>query len=269
MFCQSYKWNVNLKKIFLLVIALSSIARQEDHPIKVTKDIAKKIGQQIYINECAGKPEYLVYWKDGEDVLSVGIGHFIWCPDEACIFDEGFPELRNHLVKKYKVHVPKEFMGKCPWNNAEELKKDSVKAERLRKLMQDTMDLQVRFMVSKIKVRLPYLLRNLDNQKDKDHVQFQFNRLVKSGPAGLYAIIDYPHFKGTGIKKIENYNGHRWGFLQVLQKMNGLEPGHSAIEEFSSIAKQLLKERVDNAPRKEDQWLAGWNNRIDTYKNFK
>ena len=254
-------------KLFALA-SFTTILIAENKTVLVSKEYAKKIGQQIYMNECAGKPEYLVFWKEGEDVLSLGIGHFIWCPKERCIFDEGFTELRNFLIKN-KVKIPKDFMGKCPWKNRDELKETPEKAAILKDLMLDTIDLQVKFMVSRLKTLLPYLLKFLSTEKDKKHVRFQFNRIVQSGPSGIYAAIDYPHFKGFGAKKTEQYNGHRWGFLQVLQSMNGTEKGDAAIEELSSVAKDLLKQRVKNAPRKEEQWLQGWYNRINTYKNFK
>ena len=252
----------------LILVGFSAFLFTESKVITISKEAANKIGKQIYINECAEKPEYLVFWKDGEDVLSLGIGHFIWCPKDECIFDEGFPELRNFLIKN-KVKVPKEFMGKCPWNSEIELNKSATKKAKLKTLMEETMDLQVKFMVSKLKIMLPYLLKFLHSDKEKSHVKFQFNRLVQSGPGGVYAAIDYPHFKGAGVKDTEQYNGKKWGFLQALKLMQGKEIGEQAVEEFSLVVKKLLKERVKNAPRKEEQWLEGWQNRIDTYKNFK
>ena len=105
--------------IFFILMLFVSMSLYSSSSVKITKEIADKIGRQIYINECAANPEYLVFWKEGEDVLSVGIGHFIWCPKDKCIFDEGFTHLRDFLVKN-KVKIPKEFMGRCPWNGPDD-----------------------------------------------------------------------------------------------------------------------------------------------------
>jgi len=39
------------------------------------------------------------------------------------------------------------------------------------------------------------------------------------------------------------------------------------VPEFVAAAKELLTQRVHNAPknRHEEQWLTGWKNRLDTY----
>ena len=49
--------------------------------IALTDADAKWIGNKIFYNECSGKKEYLIDWNDGEDFISLGIGHFIWYPE--------------------------------------------------------------------------------------------------------------------------------------------------------------------------------------------
>src|SRR5690606_37756795 len=86
-----------------------------------------------------------------------------------------------------------------------------------------------------------------------------------SPPLGLYALIDYVHFKGEGTNPAERYQGEGWGLLQVLQNM----PAHSAapLDAFAASARTVLSQRVANAPaeRREDRWLQGWHNRVSTY----
>ena len=254
-----------MKKIFFIIFI--SITSQEK-VIKVNAKISKKIGKQIYINECSGDLEKLVFWKQGEDFVSVGIGHFIWCSKERCSFIDSFPELRAFLILN-KIKIPKKFLDKSPWHSQEELKADIKGARKLRQLMESTIDLQVKFMISKLQTILPYMLRNIKGEEKQKHIKKQFCRMVNSGPAGIYALVDYTHFKGLGLQSQKEYKNKKWGLAQVLEDMKGNKIGASAIAEFSNNAKRLIINRVKNAYRKEDQWLLGWLNRIETYNKFK
>ena len=116
---------MQVKKIFFIIF-INIISQEkviQEKIIKVSAKVAKRIGQQIYINECAGDLEKLVFWKPGEDFVSVGIGHFIWCSKDRCSFVDSFPELRAFLIAN-KVKIPKEFLDKSPWHSQEELKAD-------------------------------------------------------------------------------------------------------------------------------------------------
>jgi hypothetical protein len=85
-----------------------------------------------------------------------------------------------------------------------------------------------------------------------------------SPPMGLYALIDYVHFKGTGLAQAERYNNTGWGLLQVLETMDETRP---PLQAFVASARINLENRVHNAPaeRNESRWLQGWMNRLDTY----
>jgi hypothetical protein len=85
---------------------------------------------------------------------------------------------------------------------------------------------------------------------------------------GTYALIDYANFKGMGISPLETYKSQGWGLLQVLSGMRDESIARDAVEEFRRAASRVLRQRVENAPksRKEQQWLPGWINRINTYK---
>ena len=256
---------MKLTTIYTLSSVALAGAELNTKKIKISSDDAKKIGQQIYVNECSGKPENLVHWKDGEEFVSVGICHAIWCAKDKCgIFQEAFPELREFLVKN-GVNFPKEFLGKSPWNEAKEVDQNSELVRKLRTMMLETIDLQTEFAITKLKGLLPKLLKQA-TQSNQANIRIQFNRMTDSGLAGIYALVDYLNFKGAGAK--ERYKNCGWGLQQVLEDMKGQEKGPDAIAEFANSAERLLELRVKNAPRPESQWLPGWKNRINTYRKF-
>jgi hypothetical protein len=92
---------------------------------------------------------------------------------------------------------------------------------------------------------------------------------VANTPGGWYALVDYVNFKGEGLHYYGGYKGQNWGLLQVLDEMTPSQPGQVALHEFANAAKRVLQRRVRNSPpaRNEARWLAGWSNRIDTYRN--
>jgi len=153
----------------------------------------------------------------------------------------------------------------CPWNSKEEFYADfhGEKMISLRKFLCDTKDLQSIFIAKRLELTLPQIL-NSCCESEKCIVEQNFYRLFHS-PKGLYALIDYLNFKGSGISSKETYRGKGWGLLQVLQSLpiNSLDP----LSEFVLGAKSILKERVENAPegRNEKKWLEGWFNRLNTY----
>ena len=100
---------------------------------------------------------------------------------------------------------------------------------------------------------------------ERERLQRRVERLSTChSPAGLYALIDYVHFKGTGLAEGERYVGQGWGLQQALGAMSDDLP---ALDSFASAAKTTLERRVANAPteRREQRWLKGWHNRIDSY----
>ncbi len=216
----------------------------------------KTIAQKIYKNECASNPQYLLHWNKGENFPSLGIGHFIWYPkgvEER--FEESFPFFVDYLSYHDRA-VPAWLKGDAPWQSKEEMLK-SEKAQELKKLLLETMDLQANFMAERLQAIVP----------QDAHIKKQFERVAQSED-GYYLLIDYLNFKGSGLNPKERYAGKGWGLMQVLGCMQGVE---DARVEFAKCAKKILKRRVKNAPkeRHEERWLKGWYNRIDTYNNYK
>lgn len=227
----------------------------------------RAIADKIWKNECGLTINGLTCWNKGENFASLGIGHFIWYPsNKSERFQETFPDLLKFFQKEGVV-LPSwlsQAQG-CPWSSREEfyLNCQSLEMKSLRKLLYDTRDLQATFMANRLEIVIQQMQEILP-EKDRDHISTIFHQL-KSDPRGLYALIDYLNFKGSGISTSETYNGQGWGLLQVLKRVS--LPSANIVGDFADKAKQVLIERIKNAPpeRNEERWLKGWNNRLDTY----
>jgi len=237
----------------------------------ISKAELNAIGEKIFKNEAAGKKENLVYWNEGENFPSLGIGHFIWYKQgEPGIFEESFPQLVEFLKSK-NVKLPKIMAENkySPWKSREELINLQTKKipdsdiEELTNFLYDNKDLQVMFIFKRLEASLEKMMAVSSN---KENVRKQFYR-VASSPNGLYPLIDYVNFKGEGINPNERYNGQGWGLLQVLENMKGTETGKAALTEFTNSAKFVLQRRVNNSDpsKNEKKWLQGWLNRCNTY----
>jgi hypothetical protein len=235
----------------------------------ISKAELNAIGEKIFKNEAAGKKENLVYWNEGENFPSLGIGHFIWYKQgEPGIFEESFPQLTEFLKSK-NVKLPKIMTENkySPWKDRQELinlkTKKNPDIEELTNFLYDNKDLQIMFIFKRLEASLEKMMAVSSN---KENVRKQFYR-VASSPNGLYPLIDYVNFKGEGTNPKERYNGQGWGLLQVLENMKGTETGKAALTEFSNSAKFVLQRRVNNSDpsKNERKWLQGWFNRCNTY----
>ncbi len=228
----------------------------------------ERIGHKVFLNECAGKDECLVQWNEGEEFMSLGIGHFIWYPQgEKGPFEESFPAFVKHL-RENSINIPawldSEPFPSCPWASREDFLKErqGQKAQELYQFLIDTKSAQAAFLMKRLESALPLILNTLP-QEQRTHIEAQFNR-VASSAQGMYVLVDYINFKGLGIYPSERYQERGWGLMHVLSEMKGEK---NAIEEFVESAKNHLTWRVDNAPlhRQEQKWLPGWKKRINTY----
>ena len=235
----------------------------------ISKAELNAIGEKIFKNEAAGKKENLVYWNEGENFPSLGIGHFIWYKQgEPGIFEESFPQLVEFLKSK-NVKLPKIMAENkySPWKDRQELinlkTKKNPDIEELTNFLYENKDLQIMFIFKRLESSLEKMLAV---SNDRENVRKQFYRMASS-PNGLYPLIDYVNFKGEGINPNERYNGQGWGLLQVLENMKGTETGKAALTEFTNSAKFVLQRRVNNSDpsKNERKWLQGWFNRCNTY----
>lgn len=226
---------------------------------------AREVGRRIWQNEGAGKVENLVVWNGGEDFPSLGIGHFIWYPPGVeGPFVERFPALRDALAKEVRLPQWLIEVDDAPWASRDAFYRDinSWRMQELRGLMQNTIPQQVAFIVRRLERALPKMVATLEFEPQRRHVKQQFYRVAGS-PGGIYALIDYVNFKGEGTSLTERYRGEGWGLLQVLQTMRSERD--DIMDEFARAADVVLTRRVQNAPRDESRWLAGWRKRLRTY----
>ena len=56
---------------------------------QLSRQEVQQIGERVFENECASKDENLIVWNEGEDFMSLGIGHFIWHPANSKELFEG------------------------------------------------------------------------------------------------------------------------------------------------------------------------------------
>lgn len=231
-------------------------------PVLSRSDIAK-VGQAIWQNECAGRVDQLVYWKDGEEWPSVGIGHFIWPPSTyAGTFKAGeFHRVLAYLQSR-GVKTPKWMCTHAPWTNKRAFERDTRRRRELQELMHATIALQAEYIVNKLTDTLPRLASHVPPEQ-RDLFTRRVNRLLRT-PKGTFALIDYLNFKGAGTAPQEQYQGHRWGLLQVVL---GMQDDQDPLRSFVASAKWALRQRVylSDPKRNEARWLPGWLARLDRY----
>jgi hypothetical protein len=245
------------------MMGLLFLGLKERASLNFSQDMAQKMGNQIWYNECRGKIEGLTVWNEGEAFASLGIGHFIWSP-EPFIMQQTFPSFLDFL-RRQKVDVPiwLQEMRHCPWQSRQEFMRAQASPQmlQLKELLQNTVSLQVQFIVERLQRVLPKILRHAPDSKKK-HIVFQFRRLAKH-EAGRFALLDYTNFKGEGFCCPER----GWGVVCVLASMQGSLPD-KATAEFVEVAKSLLNRRVELSDGQEKRFLKGWHNRLDTYLKF-
>ena len=184
-------------------VQTSVSTEKKDIFANISRSELNAIGEKIFKNEAAGKKENLVYWNEGENFPSLGIGHFIWYKQgEPGIFEESFPQLVEFLKSK-NVKLPKIMAENkySPWKDRQELinlktkKIPDTDIEELTNFLYENKDLQIMFIFKRLESSLEKMLAV---SNDRENVRKQFYR-VASSPNGLYPLIDYVNFKGEGI----------------------------------------------------------------------
>jgi hypothetical protein len=263
-------------KRFAMILTLLSFAFAQNGTLALSKKQAEYIAKKVWQNEGAGKDKYLIWWNDGEDFMSLGIGHFIWFPrGHTERFREVFPMVLAYMIQhgaKPPVWLRPET--DAPWNSkAELMRAKKIGTQRYKELfsfLKRTMGLQASFMAQRMVEALPQMLDRIDDPKRRKIVARRFRQILYNSDGsvderGLYILIDYVNFKGEGTLESERYNGQGWGLLQVLEHMNEHAP--NKYKAFADSAKAMLERRIRNAPPKrgEARWRKGWFKRLDTY----
>jgi len=228
------------------------------------------LGDRIFANECNSRPECLTAWNAGEDFPSLGIGHFIWYrAGQQAPFAETFPDLIAFMQAR-GAQAPAWILDAAleqPWpdRGAFLAARTDPRLVELRDYLAQNTAMQTAFIISRFDGALA---RIMDVSPPAEHaaLKARFNAVAGAEmPYGLYALIDYVHFKGEGTKDSERYQQQGWGLLQVLQGMP--ERSTTPLQDFVASAREVLARRVALAPRErnEQRWLNGWHARVATY----
>ncbi len=254
-----------------LALQVHFIASAHAESISLRSAEGDWISSMIFQNECDGKTQCLVSWNEGEDFLSLGIGHFIWYPqDRSDRYQESFPALMSYLETQNKK-IPEEIKAMLkngpPWKTREEFlsAQFGAEAERLRGFLKETMGAQAMFMLRRFQQALLQMIQTTPPTQRNLLAEKIFG--LAQTKNGLYAMIDYLNFKGDGLSPEERYRAHGWGLFQVFYEMNSPSSAEGVEFEFIEAARKVLRRRVDNAPseRQEERWVKGWENRLETY----
>jgi hypothetical protein len=229
------------------------------------------IGEQIFSNECNRNPACLTAWNAGENFPSLGIGHFIWYRQgQVEIFDQSFPALMQFMQAR-GMTIPAWVITAnyaSPWADREAFlaEMNGPRLTELRTFLGATMAEQTAFIIARFDNALAAMLASMNESPRAATLENNFYAVAATAPPyGLYALIDYVNFKGTGVSLLESYNGQGWGLKQVLLAMDN--ESADPLDAFITSASRMLALRAANAPaeRNESRWLAGWNNRLHTY----
>ena len=258
-----------MNRIFALLLGMSC-ALNAANTITLSNDQITALGKKIWQRECGGTIEGLTHWHKNEAFPSLGIGHFIWYPkNKEETYTQTFPDLITFL-QAHNVTIPiwlaRAIHTGCPWSDKASFM-HQLKGKQLyelRMLLSSTIELQTKFIIHRFENSFAQIVAQAPKNKYA-HIMRQYNRLSQS-TQGLFAMIDYLHFKGAGTNPNERYNNNGWGLLQVLTAMKD-KPVKQALHEFNAKAKDLLRTRVANSANKakEERWLPGWFARIDSY----
>lgn len=240
--------------------------------VQLSPEEIDTVGARVFQNECASKDEMLVQWNEGEKFLSLGIGHFIWYPAaKKGPFEESFPEFVRY-AKNSGVKIPAwldtDPFPPAPWPTRRIFLRhqNDRKLRGLRQFLSSTRRTQAAFLVHRLERDMTAILAAAP-VSGRDRIRRQFDRIAKTS-AGVYALIDYVNFKGSGLLPTERYKGQGWGLLQVLDGMRDETEAPDALDEFVRVADHLLETRVRNSPpaRNEKRWLPGWKHRVQSYR---
>ena len=234
----------------------------------------RRIGEKIFINEAGGDRNKLVHWNVGEDFAAMGIGHYTWYPaGRKQRFGNSFPKLIEYMTSRGAPPPPWVTFAVArgaPWYTKQELErvKHTPQVQQLISYLYQTRGLQAEHIVERSKFALQRFVKATPPQLKKLVAQ-NINALANT-PGGWYPLIDYVNFKGEGLNRSGGYRGQNWGMLQVLETMRPSQPGPQALNNFADAAYGVLARRVRNSPpqNNEARWLAGWRNRVNTYRRL-
>ncbi len=218
------------------------------------------LGHRLW--ETYNSEKKIILW-DERGFACVGIAQFLWEPAGVnTIFGDDWRSCALAL-KSQGVALEDWMLGPSPWSSEEEfnraVEQHDPRLEQLRVSLSTPLVIreQARVIVERFQKALflnseNSILNNLPpgeaelllaNAKAVANVCDENQR-----PLGLFALIDYTHFKGEGLDG--GYNTQSWGLQRVLWNMQNIDPAfvrtHSALEIFVASAEEILEERILN-----------------------
>lgn len=259
-----------IKKFFIFLI-IQLLSSNNLTLTTLSAPDAKKIGMLIWENEASQRVDLLTFWSQHEPFPSLGIGHFIWFPqNKPAPYKEQFPLMCGYL-KENGIKLPywlnKAIYTGAPWATRQEFLQDKQKIHDLQILLSSTIDLQTNFIIKQFEQQIPSIIKaapEIHKSKIIHNVQ-----LMQSCPLGTYALVDYLNFKGSGLVSTEEKMGQAWGLLQVLLDMPENLNSDNVNKAFAISAAKILLRRIENSGPNYGtlRYLHGWMKRISTYAN--
>lgn len=239
------------------------------NPFQLTRSQLEAIADQIFQNEAGGDRNKLFFWSPNEDFPSLGIGHFIWFPRNAAAArarfgGDSFPDLVRFLQSEGEElpSVIKETLPElhCPWATRSAFQSvSSATRESVIAFLERTKAAQMRHILNRFHQASKQFATG-----DKGPELTRRIEAVSKSPTGPYPLIDYVNFKGEGTSQ----SSGGWGLWQVLMDMEGGTDPERAHHSFAAAADRVLTRRTKNNPS-DKVFLAGWRNRIKTYRTFR
>lgn len=251
------------------LLGLGGLPRMLD--LRLSEGQLAMVGERFFRNECGGDADKLTHWNRGEAFISLGILHMLWYPGGVAeTYRQTFPDFVRFCHTKGQPPpdwIEDALRTGCPWPDRDSFYRqfDSELARSLRDFLGRTTALQAAFAHRRLAAGLEPLLRQAA-LTERLRLAIKLFWLGRSAN-GTFALIDYVNFKGEGLSPKERYRGQGWGLLQVLEAMPIPTSAAEALEDFVAAAKNVLSQRVANAPdpEKEQRWLPGWHKRLGTY----
>lgn len=227
-----------------------------------TQSDLNDIGMFVWQQECLGCVEGLLLWDAENNVLSLGIGHFMWGPQETKTSPQ--TQFFNFIqfVKDCSpsTPIPSWITPLCPWSSQTEIfsSTNTAKLNELRHFLLKTLALQVQFLLHQFATIESQLIA--ENPEIKEQLYW-----LKKSKAGHFAIVDYCTFQGSGLAGQKGLRRPQ-GLLQVLKSMEEVTSPEEAIAQFVLQAKKSLqKKEARLGLHDQNKTTNKWYTRINHY----
>jgi len=250
--------------VSLAVLALIAYFYIEPREILVDKSEANSIGLKIAKNQGITHPTKQISWHIDNKYASLGIANFIWFPEIPVSTQPSFNGLLKYISQTQGLPVWLVDKDYPPWSSRQDYlsSKHDLFKRQLNDFLQKNIDTQTQYLIIFLEARLPKMLDQIKSPFAKMHLYENFYHIAME-KNGVYALIDYFVFQGDGIYASDRYRNQGWGLLQVLDNMKG--KSNNLLREFIYSANLLLTRRIANGSSEEEEQLANWRIRLNTY----